>query len=65
MAGQIEHELDGGGSEPRELDDLVEHWVQVIDCWVQHIDQGMRGTADGAGPAISPDAVPEAASDPA
>jgi hypothetical protein len=52
--------LDGGESEPKELKDLIEHWVQVIDSWVQHIDQGMGGTADGAAPAISPDTAPEA-----
>jgi hypothetical protein len=54
-------DLDGGESEPRELKDLVDHWVQVIDRWVQHIDQGMGGTADGADPATLPDAAPEAA----
>ncbi|HXD80136.1 MAG TPA: hypothetical protein VNU27_01050 [Candidatus Acidoferrum sp.] len=55
---------DGGGSGPTELSDLADHWVQVIDRWVQQIDQGMGGTADGAGPAATPDAAPEAAPDP-
>ena len=55
---------DGGGSGPTELSDLVDHWVQVIDCWVQHMDQGMGGTTDGADPAATPDAAPEAAPDP-
>lgn len=55
--------LDGGESEPKELTELIEHWVQVIDRWVQHIDQGMGGAAGGAAPATAPDAAPEPASD--
>jgi hypothetical protein len=61
LAEQVLRDLDGGGSEPRELKDLVDQWVQVIDRWVQHIDRGMGGTADGADPAAAPDAAPEAA----
>ena len=64
MAEQTLRDLNGGESEPRELENPVDHWVQVIDGWVQHIDQGMGGTADGADPATAPDAAPEAASDP-
>jgi hypothetical protein len=47
-----------------DLNDLIEHWVRVIDRWVQRIDQGMGGTTDGADPARVPDAAPEAALDP-
>jgi hypothetical protein len=62
LAEQVLSEVYGGAeSEPRELKDLVDHWVQVIDHWVQRIDQGMGGTADGADPADLPDAAPEAA----
>ena len=64
MAEQILRDLDGGESEPRELKELVDHWVQVIDGWVERIDQGMGGTADGADPAVVPDAAPEVAPDP-
>jgi len=61
LAEQVLSDVYGGDSEPRELKDLVDHWVQVIDHWVQRIDQGMGGTADGADPADLPDAAPEAA----
>jgi len=64
LAEQTLRNLDGGESEPRELKDLVDHWVQVIDRWVQHIDQGMGGMANGADPAAAPDLAPEAGSDP-
>jgi hypothetical protein len=64
LAEQILRDLDGGESEPRELKELVDHWVQVIDRWVERIDQGMGGTTDGADPAVPPDAAPEAAPDP-
>ena len=64
MAEQILRDLDGGESEPRELKELVDHWVQVIDRWVERIDQGMGGATDGADPAVPPDAAPEAAPDP-
>ena len=60
MAEQTRQHLDGGESEPKELKELIEHWVQAIDNWVQHIDQGMGGTADAAGPAIAPDPGAEA-----
>ena len=60
MAEQTLQDLDGGESGPKELKDLIEHWVQAIDHWVQHIDQGMGGTADGAAPAMAPDPAPEA-----
>lgn len=34
----------------RELTDMIEHWVEVIDRWVQGIDSGLDGGADGGGP---------------
>ena len=46
-------EIEGGSSEAQELKDLIEHWVQDID-------QGMGGTADGVDPAAEPDPAPEA-----
>jgi hypothetical protein len=64
LAEQTLHDLYGREPEGGELKDLVEHWVRVIDRWVQHIDQGMGGTADGADPAALPDSAPEAAPDP-
>ncbi|MHB8587350.1 MAG: hypothetical protein ACYDA0_00700 [Candidatus Dormibacteraceae bacterium] len=63
MAEQTFGDLDGGESEPGELKELVEHWVHVIDRWVQRIDQGMGGTADVADPAMTPDTAPEMAPD--
>jgi hypothetical protein len=59
LAEQTLRDMDGG-----ELQELVAHWVQVIDRWVERIDQGMGGTT-GADPAVTPDAAPEAAPDPA
>ena len=56
--------MDGGESEPRELKELVDHWVQVIDRWVERIDQGMGGTTAVADPVVAPDTAPEAAPDP-
>lgn len=64
MAEQTLRNLDGEESEPRELKDLVDHWVQVIDRWIALSDQGMGGTSDGADPAWAPDAAPEAPPDP-
>lgn len=34
-----------------EMKDLINHWVEVIDEWVARLDQGMGGTAqNGADP---------------
>jgi hypothetical protein len=63
LAEQTLQDLDGGESDPREMKNLIEHWVQVIDGWVQRIDQGMGGTADGTGPATKPNPSPEAGPD--
>jgi hypothetical protein len=49
--------LENGDSE--ELKSLIDHWIHVIDRWVQNLDQGMGGTADGADPAVTPDPAPE------
>jgi hypothetical protein len=61
LAEQTLRDLDGEDLVPGELKLAVDHWVHVIDRWVQHLDQGMGGTADGADPADLPDAAPEAA----
>ena len=53
-------DIDGDSSDSQELKDLIEHWVHAIDRWVQHIDQGMGGMAEGADPAAEPDPAPEA-----
>lgn len=60
MAEQALQDVGGGESEPRELKDRIEDWVQAIDQWVQHIDQGMGGAANGAGTAVTPSPAPEA-----
>ena len=49
--------LENGDSQ--ELKSLIDHWVNVIDSWVQNIDQGMGGAAGGADPAETPDPAPE------
>jgi hypothetical protein len=59
LAEQTLRNMDGG-----ELNERVAHWVQVIDRWVERIDQGMGGTTDGADPAVAPVSAPEAAPDP-
>ena len=51
----------------RELTEMIEHWVEVIDRWVRRIDSGLDGGADGGGPvdrhlASDSAAEPEAAS---
>ncbi|HUZ86067.1 MAG TPA: hypothetical protein VNF26_03870 [Candidatus Baltobacterales bacterium] len=33
-----------------ELKDMIEHWVAVIDRWVQRIDSGLDGAADDGRP---------------
>src|ERR1700694_4999070 len=44
-------EIESGDSQPGELKDLVDHWVEVIDHWVEHLDLGMGGSAQtGADP---------------
>ena len=63
LAEQMLRDANGGESEPIELKDQVEHWVRVIDRWVQRLDEGMGGTTDGAEPAVAPESAPEAASD--
>jgi hypothetical protein len=44
-----------------EFNVLIDHWVQVINRWVQDVDQGMGGAADGADPAEMLDSAPEPA----
>jgi hypothetical protein len=39
-----------GEAQSGELKDLIEHWIKVIDGWVQDVDQRMGGTAAGADP---------------
>ncbi len=64
MAEHTPQDVDGGaGPASADLKDLVAHWVQVIDSWVQHIDQGMGGSAEGADPAVTPRLTPEAGLD--
>ncbi|HXJ48584.1 MAG TPA: hypothetical protein VNF91_05380 [Candidatus Acidoferrum sp.] len=64
MVEQTLHNPDGGDPEPGELEELVDEWVRVIERWVQRIDQGMGGSADGADPATKPDSALEAAPGP-
>ena len=51
MAELKRREIESGDSESGELMSLIDHWVQVIDAWVEHLDEGMGGTAPkGADP---------------
>jgi hypothetical protein len=50
MADLKPSELEGGEFQSGELKELIEHWIQVIDGWVQDLDQRMGGTAAGADP---------------
>lgn len=64
MAEQAQQDLYGGGEPaPADLKDSIEHWLQVIDRWVQQIDQGMGGSAEDADPAMTPGLAPEAGLD--
>jgi hypothetical protein len=65
LAEKRSQDLDGEG-EPASADpkESIDHWVKVIDRWVQHIDQGMGGgTAEGADTAMKPRPAPEAGLD--
>ena len=44
---QAERRERSSDAERRELEDMIEHWVEVIDRWVRRIDSGF----DGEGPA--------------
>lgn len=61
MAEVERRELSSDAGE-RELKDMIEHWVEVIDRWVQRIDSGLDGGADGGGPAdrrLASESAPE------
>jgi len=64
LVEQTLHNPEGGDPEPGELEEQVDEWVRVIDRWVERIDQGMGGSADGADPATPPDSALEASPDP-
>ena len=50
MAELKRPDLEGGEAQSGEVKDLIDHWIQVIDGWVQELDQRMGGTAKGADP---------------
>jgi hypothetical protein len=57
-------DVAGGEGQSGELKELIEHWIQVIDGWVQDLDQRMGGTAVGADPEVDgspPDPAPRPA----
>jgi hypothetical protein len=61
MAGSSYLATRPGGDD--EVQNMIEHWVSVIDRWVRKFDHEMGGgTADGADPAgdaaLSPDSAP-------
>jgi hypothetical protein len=61
MAEAERRELPSDAGE-RELKEMIEHWVEVIDRWVQGIDSGLDGGADGGGPVdrrLASDSGPE------
>lgn len=50
--------------EPGKLEDAVDHWMKVIDRWVQRVDQEMGGRKiEDAGPGPEPDSASEAESE--
>jgi hypothetical protein len=58
---------DGGaGDQPDslEMQDMIKHWVAVIDRWVARMDQGMGGAADGAEPGVETDSPLDSAPGP-
>lgn len=46
---------NGGDAETLELQDMISHWIAVIDRWVARVDQGMGGAAEGAEPGVEND----------
>ena len=52
-------DLERKDSEAGDLKDRVADWIQVIDRWIQDIDRGMGGAAEGADPTEMPDSAPE------
>ena len=42
--------LGSGEAQSGELKELIDHWIHVIDGWVEDLDQRMGGTARGADP---------------
>ncbi len=64
MAELKPSELEGDEFRAGELKELIEHWIQVIDGWVQELDQRMGGTAAGVDPGevrSTPDPTPRPA----
>jgi hypothetical protein len=63
MEGRV---MDGTAEEPDsvELKDMIKHWVSVIDRWVERVDQGMGGAADGAEPGVEKDSPSDSAPGP-
>lgn len=66
---EVQRQELASGDAGQELKDMIEHWVNVIDRWVQSIDSGLgSGTDDGAAalrPGISSDPGLDAAPAPA
>lgn len=61
MAEAERRELSSDAGE-RELKDMIEHWVEVIDRWVQGLDSGPDRRADGGGPVdrrLASDSAPD------
>jgi hypothetical protein len=62
MAEQKQRDIENDDSRSGALTDRVEHWVEITDEWVAHLDSGMGGTAPkGADPAEAcqpPDPLP-------
>ena len=52
MAELKQRDIESDDSRSGELTDMIDHWVEVTDEWVEHLDAGMGGTAlKGADPA--------------
>lgn len=62
MAQLKQRAIASDDSRSAEFTDMIDHWVEVTDEWVEHLDAGMGGTAlKGADPAEAcqpPDPLP-------
>lgn len=50
MAELKRSDMESGEAQSGELNEMIDHWIQVIDGWVHDLDQRMGGTAKGADP---------------
>jgi hypothetical protein len=63
VKGEVERG-SGEDADTLELQEMIKHWVAVIDRWVARVDQGMGGAADGAEPGVENDSPLDSAPGP-